>query len=699
MLSSPFIFSEKCLTVFGAGHFLLVGETADEHAASFRQNSIPVNNIKKLPASPDQWKTLFTKEQSATATIILLHALNKTSPQEIGLIIHLLDQTPLRAICLVADATQIVDGTLRDTAWWQMHFFRAGFRQHPRAFLMQDYISREYPSASCILCFEKMPEQARVRYPLEYLDKERMLHMDMLRDPGRRSDAHLVRYVMAAPYIRPGDTVLDCACGLGYGAHILYQNSRAKQIIGIDFSESAVTYAAHNYGMPGILDFFQGDAQQLSQIEDNSIDFITSFETIEHLPEPARYLKELERVLRPSGRVMFSAPDKWVDETGKDPNPYHFHVYTWEKLYAEVTKHFIPDKGFIQIAGGAMRLPAGKRHWEEVPCEPVMDKEAEWVLLLAMKNPLSGKHIPYMETTYPNSNDPDYQVGAFGKSYLNPWLLKGMISIGFRLFNKHELGKLQQAVLENYPPDSADYGAALCGIGYQLLENAAPSQSQIDAFMKKTEEYIAHKEIAPCIMRWQVSLLFVAALLQQSIGKFALAEDYFSRCASYDVAPYSALLGNKTLKALHNVAMFALSRNNIVLAEQCLRRVLKEAQRLVQGSWLNIILSTETPFEPGPYECAELLWLAARCCYMLDELKTADQRPGLVFSMQLDLKNQQLNHYFHLKESYRVANENLQNSLHNINKIKETLYRIFPLGSMRYSLARAIWKLAKRCFQ
>lgn len=697
MLSNPSIFSEKCLTVFGAGHFLLVGETASEYAASLRQNSIPANDIKQLPAEPAQWKNLLTKEQSATATIVLLHILNKTRLEEIEQIIHILDQTPLCAICLVADTTQTVDGTLRDTAWWQTRFFSAGFRQHPRAFLMLDYISREYPFAATILCFEKMPEQARIRYPLEYLNKERMLHMDMLRDPGRRSDAHLVRYVMAAPYIRPGDTVLDCACGLGYGAHILYQNSRAKQVIGMDFSESAVTYATHNYGIPGILDFFQGDVQNLSQLEDNSIDFITSFGIINHLPEPARHLKELARILRPSGRVMFSAPDKWVDETGKDPNPCH--VYTWKKLYQEVTEHFIPDKGFIQIAGGGLRLPNGKRHWEEVPCEPIMDKEAEWVLLLAMKNPLSGKDVPYMETTFPNTTNPDYHVGAFGKSYLNPWLLKGMISIAFRLFNKRELGKLQQAVLENYPPDSADYGAALCGMGYQLLENAASSQAQIDVFMGKTAQYIALENITPCIMRWQVSLLFVAALLQQSMGNFTSAEELFSRCANYDVAPYSPLLGNKTLKALYNVALFALSRNNIPLAGQCLRRTLTEAQRLLQGSWLNIILSAETPFEPGPYECAELLSLASRCCYMLDELKTAEQRPGLVFSMRTDWKEWQLNYYRHATEQYQIANENLQNNLHSISNIKQKLSRILPPGSMRYALARAIWRFAKRCFQ
>jgi len=45
--------------------------------------------------------------------------------------------------------------------------------------------------------------------------------MDMTREVGPRADAHTVRYSLAAQWVRAGDTVLDCACGLGYGSAIL----------------------------------------------------------------------------------------------------------------------------------------------------------------------------------------------------------------------------------------------------------------------------------------------------------------------------------------------------------------------------------------------------------------------------------------------------------------------------------------------
>lgn len=690
-------FVDRCLTVYGTGHFLLAGDSASKYVTIFRQCNVHVSCLEDGHVTLEKLQgALASSHTNPHTVVVMLHALDDTDHEEIERIIRKLYESGPPYICLVTDITKQTNGHIRDTAWWQSRFFSTGFRQHPRSFHVLDYANREYPSSFAILCFEKIPEKVLEAYPLEYLEKERILHMDMLREPGRRSDAHLVRYVMAAPYIRPGDTVLDCACGLGYGAHILYQNSRAHRIFGIDFSESAIAYATHNYSTPGIIEFFAGDAQNLSQLADNSIDFITSFETIEHLPEPARYLSELARILRPSGRVMFSAPDMWVDETGKDPNPHHFHVYTWEKLYTEVTEHFLPDKGFIQIAGGALRLPNGRRHWEEVPCQPLMEKEAEWVLLLAMKNPLSGKDVPYVETTFPESDNPDYHVGAFKKDYLNPWLLKGMVAIGYRLQNRTELKKLQQTVLENYPPDSTDYGAALCGMGYQLLD-ASPTQEQIEIFLIDMEYYVSQKNSNPPVMRWKVSLLFVAALLQRSLGNFAEAEALFLHCADYDVAPYSALLGNKTLEALSSAAILALGKKDVKLAKHCLLQALTEAQRLMQqDSWLNVIHSVQSPFEPSFVECAQLMSLASRCCYMLGELDTTFIRPGLAFSVGKDWHKTELNYYLHMISSYK--NEIQKHQRENSQLQREALYgkhflKIFPDGSFRNACARVIWKL------
>lgn len=632
MTGNPAIFSERCLAAFGAGHFLLVGEGVAEHLAALRKSGVPAEGVWGITELSGRLAALSGVD--ASATVIVFHALDGLEEMEIGRWVKALLASPaVRAVCLVAAPAPGTEGSARDTAWWQARFFAAGFRQHARSFVLQEYAEREQPSPQAILSFEKIPEAALRRYPLAALEKERQLHMDMLREPGRRSDAYLVRYVRAAAYVRPGDTVLDCACGLGYGAHLLYQNSRARHVFGIDFSASVVAYAAENYGVPGVIDFSQGDAQDLSLLGDNSVDFITSFETIEHLPDPERYLRELKRVLRPSGRVMFSAPDKWVDETGKDPTPYHLHVYDWEKLFAQAKEHFIPEKGFIQIAGGAMRLYSGKRHWEEVPCEPEMDRDADWVILLAMKDPLLGRDVPYEETTFPDTDDPAYHVGAFKREYLNPYLLKGIVTRGFRLENRAALNAVQENVLGTYPEDSSDYGAALCGKCYSLLEEEPEKLSSEDGIFVQISRYASLSPASPTQLRWQVSILFAAALLRQARGECAEAEELFMRCAATDVSPYSPLLGNKTLDALFQAAIFAVERNAVSEARERLRASLRTAVRLARGEWLNAIHTCEEPFEPGFPEMASLMDKAARACYALGELDTRALRPGLSQSL------------------------------------------------------------------
>ena len=613
------------LAVCGTGNILVTGASAAECCSALWDRNIQAVSVTSL-------RDAMLTPLGDVATVFCLDFLDQSYSEKMGSLPTQLYQTGARYVCIYAG---LAPGDTASTAQCfeqlEYDFFVAGFRRHPRLFHALNYQSREYPPAQSLLFFERIPESAQTEYSLKRLHESRLLHMDMLRDSGRRSDAHLMRYFAASIYIRPGDTVLDCACGLGYGSHMLYNNSRARRVMGVDCDAYAVEYAKSNYAIHGVIDFEMADAQDLSGFTDNSFDFIAGFETIEHLPEPEKYLRELFRVLRPSGRIMISAPDMWVDETGKDPNPHHFHVYTWDKLYAEIATLFIPDKGFVQIAGGALKLPHGKRQWREIPCRPGLAEETEWLIMTAMKNPLLGHDVPYAETTFPDTVNPEYHVGAFSREYDNPWLLKSMVSIGYRLENEDALKYLQDSVIAEMPPDSVDYGAALCGKCYALLSGSAAVEKREHIFTL-IEDYVALLPVNPHVTRWQVSLLFAAALLHRKYGEFEDAEALFMRCAAVDVLPYSPLLGNKTLDALYNAAIFALGRGDKETARRRLISAMEEAIRLVRGTWLNVILDVNTPFEPGFPEVAQLMDRASRCCYMLGELDTFDSRPGLACS-------------------------------------------------------------------
>jgi SAM-dependent methyltransferase len=128
---------------------------------------------------------------------------------------------------------------------------------------------------------------------------------------------HLKRYEFATPWCRNRD-VLDAGCGVGYGTAFLA--GHARHVLGVDRDEEAIAYARRRYARPNA-EFRVGDLLELD-LPDGSFDAICSFETIEHLGDPERYLAEMARVLRPGGAYLVSTPR--ADRTTRDPdNPFH----------------------------------------------------------------------------------------------------------------------------------------------------------------------------------------------------------------------------------------------------------------------------------------------------------------------------------------------------------------------------------------
>jgi SAM-dependent methyltransferase len=276
---------------------------------------------------------------------------------------------------------------VHDRTWWEAQFFSAGFRKHALGQIAVPYEALEKEHWQITLLFEKIPAGALSSYPLAALQAERDLHMDMLREPGRRSDAHIARYILAREHMPATGLLLDAACGLGYGSAILAQSAPGVKVVGIDNGDFAIPYATKNFCpcLPNLV-FRQGDVCDLSAFADASIDLVVSFETVEHLRDPGVFLKEVRRVLKPGGRFIGSVPNLWVDETGKDPNPWHFHVFDFPKLAGLCTEYFDVRDVYRQTAGGGMKLPKAPRRLRRMNL-PVTsgEDEAEWWLLAGEK--------------------------------------------------------------------------------------------------------------------------------------------------------------------------------------------------------------------------------------------------------------------------------------------------------------------------
>jgi ubiquinone/menaquinone biosynthesis C-methylase UbiE len=128
---------------------------------------------------------------------------------------------------------------------------------------------------------------------------------------------HLKRYEFALETCL-GKTVLDAACGVGYGS--TYLSKVANHVTGIDIDATAIAYAQQHYQSPNVT--FQVEDATETKFPDAHFEVICSFETIEHLSDIPAYLREVVRLLTDDGIYFVSTPQ--VPQTTLHPsNPYH----------------------------------------------------------------------------------------------------------------------------------------------------------------------------------------------------------------------------------------------------------------------------------------------------------------------------------------------------------------------------------------
>jgi SAM-dependent methyltransferase len=139
---------------------------------------------------------------------------------------------------------------------------------------------------------------------------------------------HLFPYAEVARRTAQGARVLEVGCGAGYGAHHIAADGAV--VTATDPSDQAVAYARAKY--PGVT-FEQADGTRLP-FADGSFDVVVSFQVIEHIDDDARYLREISRVLKPSGVLYCTTPNRRLRLLPLQPpkNPYHVREYSDRSL-------------------------------------------------------------------------------------------------------------------------------------------------------------------------------------------------------------------------------------------------------------------------------------------------------------------------------------------------------------------------------
>ena len=147
---------------------------------------------------------------------------------------------------------------------------------------------------------------------------------------------HWHRYHWISSFVA-NKVVADLACGEGYGSALLSQS--AKQVIGADIDTETIASAQKKYHDLNNLLYLNADVLD-SKIDENSIDVVVSFETLEHLDEHDLLLNEFKRILSESGVLVLSTPDKAVYSGNETHNEFHIKELYEKEFRQLVENHF-----------------------------------------------------------------------------------------------------------------------------------------------------------------------------------------------------------------------------------------------------------------------------------------------------------------------------------------------------------------------
>ena len=152
----------------------------------------------------------------------------------------------------------------------------------------------------------------------------------------------------------PGSVLVDLGCGLG-GPGLWLARATGTRLVGVDWSAAAVGIARERADawLPSGRARFRTGTFDATELEAASADTVVSVDALALAPDPHAALTEVRRVLRPGGRLLFTAaepaeglgPDgesSWAEPlraAGLVPGPRHElpgEGAAWGRLYASV---------------------------------------------------------------------------------------------------------------------------------------------------------------------------------------------------------------------------------------------------------------------------------------------------------------------------------------------------------------------------
>jgi len=196
-----------------------------------------------------------------------------------------------------------------------------------------------------------------------FVPDESMTLEDYLSCGERTPVHHIIRYEWAEAVLAHLDisgTVLDMACGAGYGAYRIAQRFPKLQVVGADYDAEAISFASSEYSAPN-LSFMQANVEKWDETLGGVRNFncIISFDTIEHVEHREIMMQGLVEHMEPEGVLLLSTPVR--SENVLNPGWEHHKIeFSRRALYDFLRRYFeevlAPDFNTMPCQEGFSRV-------------------------------------------------------------------------------------------------------------------------------------------------------------------------------------------------------------------------------------------------------------------------------------------------------------------------------------------------------
>ncbi len=449
---------------------------------------------------------------------------------------------------------------IHDRQWWENKIISSGFMHSFNRFNADTFSTIDSNELEYIGIYEKTSDNSA--------------GIDPLHSTGYESEMKLAQYNLAFKYITHNSRVIIFSSDNGYGAYITASGSQAK------FVYSTSQYFDKRYQNTNILN-----------IEDFNAE--TGADVILNLTGEDINVDKLHNILKPGGKYIYYHSSDDIELIKKYTHLFDIdEIYTFKKELPRIQKVSYDELDGITNA-----------------------------YIVFVKNPLTKDKIEYEDINGKKWFDLGVYAAGFKRDYNNPFIATSIVYRGLRVHSDSLLVEYCHKVLAESSKESADYGAALCVLGYNYLSKK-PNESYKQWLDLYNDYYeLNNKSDNLSIIRWICSLSYLSGLISLAAGNQDKAVKSFISCVESKWIEFSALLATKAVDAYYLLGKLELGRDNQEKATDYWTKGIKTAEKSLTNNWLKTLGDFQDPFPAGIPELRDVLDLAVKCSWGLNSLQ------------------------------------------------------------------------------